>query len=153
MRSLSIVCFAALAGLFCASAVSAEPPADEKRLVFDTSAYRPRIALQDVPATTHGAFVSVSGVVFSHAPLERVMLGERTAALREAEPKDLARLPRIPSGASDAPYRTFFEIADAPLPRLGANDLELTAYGNDGRISDTDRLTILRLAPESGGAQ
>lgn len=114
------------------------------RPVFDLSAFRPQIVLHEVSLVTDAAFVTVTGVVFSRTPIEKVTVGERSASVRMAEPKDLVRLTKVPAGASDAPYRTYFEVPDAGLPKLGANDLEVVAYGVDGRISDSHRATIVR---------
>ncbi len=114
------------------------------RPVFDLSAFRPQIVLHEMSLVTDTAFVTVTGVVFSRTPIEKVTVGERSASTRMAEPKDLVRLTKVPAGASDAPYRTYFEVPDAGLPKLGANDLEVVAYGVDGRVSDAHRATIVR---------
>ena len=116
-----------------------------KKPLFDTSGFRPVIALNETPVTTPKAVVTISGVVFSRATIDKVTIGDRTASTRPAEPKDLMKLQAIPDGAPDAPSRTYFEIRDVSLSRFGANDLELRAVDNDGRISDLHRITIVRV--------
>ena len=106
--------------------------------------FRPQVVLHELPLVTDAAFVTVTGVVFSHAPIDRVTVGERTALLRPAEPKDLVKLTRVPAGATDAPFRTYFEVPDAGLPRVGVNDLAIRAVGTDGRVSDLHRVTVVR---------
>lgn len=142
----SAVCalLAGLAGL----AFAAEPA---PKPLFDTSGFRPVVVLAETPVTSSKPVVSLTGVVFSRAALESVSVGPRTAALRPAEPRDLAAWRTLPEGAADAPTRTVFELRDVPLPRFGANDLELRVVDNDGRAADVHRITILRvLEPESG---
>jgi hypothetical protein len=140
--------FRGLAALVIVGALStlvlAQAPAPAPKPLFDTSAFRPQVALYPLPMVTPNAFVTVSGVIFSRAPIDRVTVGDRTAALRQAEPKDLVRLERAPQGASDAPFRTYFEVPDAGLARSGANEVEVRAHGSDGRVSDVHRLTIVR---------
>lgn len=131
--------------------VEQQPQTDEAQnkkmtLVFNTDAYRPQVVMHDVPRTTSAAFVTISGVIFSRTPIDRVSIGSRTATLRQAEPKDLVKIEKAPEGATDAPHRTYFEVPDAGLPRLGANDLEVRAYGTDGRNSDLHRITVVRSA-------
>lgn len=118
----------------------------QKGLVFNTEAFRPQIVLHEMPRTTGAAFVTLSGVIFSRSAIDRVEVGNRTAVLRQAEPKDLVKIDRAPEGASDAPYRTYFEVPDAGLPRLGANDLTVRAFATDGRHSDLHRITVVRTA-------
>ena len=125
--------------------VLAADPADGKhRSPFNTEMFRPQVVLHEVPLVTDAAFVTVTGVVFSHAPIDRVTVGERTALLRPAEPKDLVKLAKVPPSATDAPFRTYFEVPDAGLPRIGVNDLEIRAWGTDGRKSDLHRVTVVR---------
>lgn len=137
-----VLAFALAAPLFA----QAPQQPQEKRPLFDTSAFRPQVVLYPVPMVTQNQFVTVSGVVFSRSQVEKVTVGERTATLRPAEPKDLVKLDRVPDGASDAPFRTYFEVPDAGLSRTGANDLEVRAYGADQRVSDAHRLTVVRSA-------
>ncbi|MFN7966672.1 MAG: hypothetical protein U0V87_13395 [Acidobacteriota bacterium] len=125
---------------------AAEAPPAQKGLVFNTEAFRPRIVLHEMPRTTSAAFVTLSGVIFSRSAIDRVEVGNRTAVLRQAEPKDLVKIDRAPEGASDAPYRTYFEVPDAGLPRLGANDLTVRAFATDSRHSDLHRITVVRTA-------
>ncbi len=127
-------------------ALAADPPRDAKqhRSPFNTEIFRPRVVLHELPLVTDAAFVTVTGVVFSHAPIDRVTVGERTALLRPAEPKDLVKLAKVPPGATDAPFRTYFEVPDAGLPDIGANDLLIRAVGTDGRVSDLHRVTVVR---------
>lgn len=106
---------------------------------------RPLVAVYQLPLAVDGAFVTVSGVVFSRAPVDSVRVGERTATLRPAAPEDLVRFRRVPDGAADMTYRTYFEVPDAPLPELGAAELEVRAATTDGRYSDVHRLTIVRM--------
>ena len=126
-------------------ALAADPQQDGKhRSPFNTEIFRPQVVLHELPLVTDAAFVTVTGVVFSHAPIDRVTVGERTALLRPAEPKDLVKLAKVPPGATDAPFRTYFEVPDAGLPRIGANDLVIRAVGTDGRVSDLHRVTVVR---------
>ena len=106
---------------------------------------RPLVAVYPVPLGVDGAFVTVSGVVFSHAPVDSVRVGDRTATLRPAAPEDLVRFHRVPDGAPDMTYRTYFEVPDAPLPKAGVTELEVRAATTDGRFSDVHRLTVVRM--------
>lgn len=123
-------------------AASAAPAT--KRPIFDLSAFRPVVVLNEIPQVTDKAFVTVTGVVFSRAPIERVSVGDRTASTRPAEPKDLLKLTKVPTSVGEAPHRTYFEVPDAALANFGANDLEIVATGGDGRVSDTHRVTLIR---------
>lgn len=136
-RFSAIVMVVALAAPALAEAPAARP-------LFDTSAFRPQVVLYPVPMVTQNQFVTVSGVIFSRSQVEKVTVGERTATLRPAEPKDLVRFERVPEGASDAPFRTYFEVPDAALARAGANELEIRAFGVDQRVSDAHRITVVR---------
>lgn len=150
MRRVSWLLVAALFVLAVVPANSQEPqPAPQtKRPIFDLSAFRPVVVLHDVQPVTEKGFLTVTGVVFSRAPIEKVSVGDRTASTRPAEPKDLIKLKQVPQGVADAPNRTYFEVPDAVLAQFGANDLDIVAFGNDGRVSDTHRVTVLRtLAP------
>lgn len=151
MKSFAYVGSCLVAGsLIASSAVlwaqesETTPKNEPKGLVFNTEAFRPQIVLHEMPRTTSAAFVTLSGVIFSRSPIDRVEVGSRTAVLRQAEPKDLVKIDRAPEGASDAPYRTYFEVPDAGLPRLGANDLTVRAMATDGRHSDLHRITVVR---------
>ncbi len=112
----------------------------------DLSSYRPIVVLNEMKAQQAGATATVSGVVFSRAPLERVSAADRQAALRPAELRELERLLRVPEDAIDAPIRTYFEIREVVLPRPGAHDVEITAIDQAGRVSDAHRITLVRAA-------
>ena len=111
---------------------------------FDTSAYRPLVVFHDFDIVTTADRITLTGVVFSRAPVDRVTLGKRAARLRPAEPAELIRFQSIPPGARDAPYRVFFEIPDVMLEHVGANDLDVRALSSDGRLSDLHRVTVIR---------
>lgn len=149
MRVLSTlvitVCIAA-AGL---TLVAGQQPVEEKKPLFDTSMFRPVIAFHEISPVVDDEFVTLTGVVFSRSPVDRVTVGERVAMIRPAEPKDLVKLQKVPPGASDAPFRTYFEVPDAGLPRLGANDLDVRALSADGRLSDLHRITIIKTASKA----
>lgn len=113
---------------------------------FDTSAYRPLVVFHTFDIVTHSDRITLTGVVFSRAPVDRVTLGKRVARLRPAEPADLIRFQTIPHGARDAPYRVYFEIPDVMLEHVGANDLDVRALSSDGRLSDLHRVTVIRTA-------
>lgn len=113
---------------------------------FDTSAYRPLVVFHDFDIVTTADRITLTGVVFSLAPVDRVTLGKRVARLRPAEPADLIRFETIPPGARDAPHRVFFEIPDVMLAHVGANDLDVRALSSDGRLSDLHRVTVIRTA-------
>ncbi len=113
---------------------------------FDTSGYRPQVVFHEMETAVDGQYVTISGVVFSRSPIDRVTIGERMASIRPAEPKDLVKLKRVPDGATDAPFRTFFEVPDAGLQKLGANDLEVRAMSADGRVSDLHRVTVIKVS-------
>ncbi len=151
MRRVSWLVSAALFVLAVVPAISQEPQPQApqtKRPIFDLSAFRPVIVLHEVPQVTEKGFITVTGVVFSRAPIEKVSVGDRTASTRPAEPKDLVKLKQVPAGVADAPNRTYFEVPDAALALFGANDLDVVASGGDGRVSDTHRVTVLRsIAP------
>lgn len=146
MHFVRRIAAAALAAGLVSSVFAAGPLATRAPL-FDKASFRPQVALLDVTPMTSAPVAGISGVVFSHAPLEKVTVGTRTAHVRPAEPRDLQRLVRMPLGASEAPYRTFFEVPDASLARIGANDIDIVAKGSDGRTSDAHRVTVLRAAP------
>ncbi len=112
---------------------------------------KPQIAIYEMPLAVTGEFVTVSGVVFSRAPVDSVRVGERTATLRPAAPEDLVRFRRVPDGASDMPYRTIFEVPDTPLRAEGASVLEVRAATTDGRFSDVHRVTVVRMPPAQDG--
>ena len=142
--------------LFCSigAAFAGSPDSSNtKKPLFDTSMFRPRIVLHDVPVVTDESYTTISGIVFSRSPLDRVVVGERVALIRPAEPADLVKLRKLPEGASDAPFRVFFEVPDAGLAKLGANDLSIMAVTNDGRKSDQHRVTVIRTAPAGESEQ
>ncbi|RMG45287.1 MAG: hypothetical protein D6718_07755 [Acidobacteria bacterium] len=148
MRAWTSLVLAVGTAVAATAAFSAEPAETaSSQPVFDTSMYRPTIVFLDAAESTDAAFVTVTGIVFSHAPIERVTVGERVAATRPAQPKDLMKLERVPEGATEAPFRTFFELQDAGLPRQGANDIEVRAHASDGRVSPLYRITIVRTTP------
>lgn len=122
-----------------------------KKPLFDTSMFRPVVVLHELPLVTDRAYVTVTGVVFSRTPVDRVSVGERLAMIRPAEPKDLVKIRKLPEGASDAPFRTYFEVPDAGLARLGANDLDIMAVTNDGRESSLHRITVIRALERAEG--
>ncbi len=131
----------------------AENPGEKERPpLFDTSLFRPTIVFHPLEMTSTKEFVTISGVIFSRSSIDRVRLGDRVARLRPAEPQDLLRLDRVPSGSRDAPYRVFFELPDAKLPLIGANDLDVLAMSTNERWSDVHRLTFIRL-PATEGAK
>ncbi|UCF66990.1 MAG: hypothetical protein JSV80_14570 [Acidobacteriota bacterium] len=136
-----VVCAASVAVL-----AQAEQAEEEERPLFDTSKFRPSIAFLEAAPSTDAAFVTLTGVVFSRAPIDRVVVDERVALTRPAEPKDLLALDRAPEGATDAPFRTFFELPDVGLTRQGANDVEVRAVAADGRESHIHRVTVIRTA-------
>jgi hypothetical protein len=144
-RTLVVVllCTVCLVGLAAASGEEGE----EKRPLFDTSMFRPQVVFHELEIVTDAEFVTISGVVFSRQPVDEVKVGDRVAMVRPAEPKDLVQLERIPQGASEAPFRTYFEVPDAGLPNLGANDIDVRARTADGRESDKHRLTLIKRAP------
>lgn len=125
---------------------------DEKRPLFDTSIFRPQIAFHELEIVTDAEFTTISGVVFSRQPIDEVSVGDRVAMIRPAEPKDLVRLKRVPKGATEAPFRTYFEVPDTGLPQLGANDIDVRARTADGRESDMHRLTLIKRSPIDEGA-
>lgn len=140
-------------GLACGAMVGlalAAPPA--KRALFNSTGFRPQVTLHDVAVTTDKPFVSITGVVFSRSAIDRVTIGDRTAATRQAEPKDLMNLQRVPDGATEAPYRTYFEVRDYNLPKFGANDIEIRGMDGEGRGSDVHRLTVVRLTSAPAAA-
>ncbi len=144
-----------LAGLVSFTVLAQSGPESEHP--FDTRGFKPLIVFHEFQLVTDNEYVTISGVVFSRAPLDRLTIGERSARIRPAEPKDLVRIKRAPAGAKDAPYRTYFEVPDAKLPRLGVNDLAVRAISADERRSDLHRVTVVRVqpaaaAPEAAGA-
>lgn len=144
--SIGLVIAVVACGCAAPTVAGESPTADpaKKGLVFNTDAFRPQFVLHELPRTTSAAFVTVTGVIFSRSPIDRVEVGTRAAFLRQAEPKDLVKLARVPEGASDAPHRTFFEVPDAGLTKIGANDLTIRAIGTDGRASDVHRVMVIR---------
>ena len=152
MRALPILLIAAVTALALAQAPDPQQ-APENKPLFNLEGYRPLVALHPIPATSSAAFVTVSGVVFSRVAIDRVTVGQRQALLRPAEPDDLVKLEKAPEGASDAPLRTYFEVPDAGLPRVGANELEMRAHGTDGRSSDLHQVTVIRVAAAEPAAQ
>lgn len=125
----------------------------EDRPLFDTSMFRPQVVFHDVELITEAEFVTISGVVFSRQPIDEVKVGERVAMVRPAEPKDLVKLDRVPDGASEAPFRTYFEVPDTGLPKLGANDIDVRAETADGRESNVHRLTLIKRSPAASGSE
>lgn len=117
---------------------------DEAGLPFELVAHRPDVVLHQMPLITDAEYLTVTGVVFSRTPIDRVELRERKATLRPAESDDLVRIERVPTGVSDAAYRTYFEVTDAALTEPGANIVGLRACTIDGRCSDVHRITIIR---------
>ena len=117
---------------------------EEKRPLFDTSMFRPQIVFHELEVVTDADFVTISGIVFSRQPIDEVEVDDRVAMVRPAEPKDLVKLERVPQGASEAPFRTYFEVPDTGLPSLGANDVEVRARTTDGRESDVHRVTLIK---------
>jgi hypothetical protein len=128
-------------------AVAGGEAEEEKRPLFDTSMFRPQIVFHELEVVTDAEFVTISGIVFSRQPIDEVSVGDRVAMVRPAEPKDLVQLERIPQGASEAPFRTYFEVPDAGLPLLGANDIDVRARTADGRESDKHRVTLIKRSP------
>jgi hypothetical protein len=124
-------------------AIAAED-GEKDRPLFDTSMFRPQIVFHDLEIVTDDDFVTISGVVFSRQPIDEVEVDDRVAMVRPAEPKDLVKLERVPQGASEAPFRTYFEVPDTGLPSLGANDVEVRARTTDGRESDVHRVTLIK---------
>lgn len=118
---------------------------EQPKPLFRTDEFRPIIVFQDLPTATSHSFVSIAGVVFSRAPVDSVTVSERSAQLRQAEPKDLVKLQRVPPGAVEMPFRTVFEVVDAALAKPGPNTLVIVASSSDGRVSETHRLTIVRV--------
>ncbi|GAB4369305.1 MAG: hypothetical protein Kow0062_03110 [Acidobacteriota bacterium] len=141
VRPLALV----LSSVLCAFALAAGPTPTPVRPV----EVKPLIALYELPLSVTGEFVTVTGVVFSSAPVDSVRVGERTATLRPAAPEDLVRFRRVPDGAADMPYRTWFEVPDAPLRAEGPSVLEVRAATTDGRFSDVHRVTVVRLARQA----
>jgi hypothetical protein len=115
---------------------------------FKLEAKKPQIVFHVLPRSTAKERLTVTGVVFSRAPIDRVELEERDATIRPAEAADLVRFERVPPGASEAPYRTYFEVTDAALDERGANALKVRAYTTDGRSSHLHRVTVLRTLEE-----
>lgn len=143
MRRTSLV-FVLLVVVLLSAAVVANAGEEQKRPLFDTSIFRPQVVFHPLELVTDGEFTTISGVVFSRQPVDEVRVGERVAMVRPAEPKDLVQLKRIPDGASEAPFRTYFEVPDAGLPNLGANDMDVRARTVDGRESDVHRVTLIK---------
>ncbi len=142
------LCAVILAIAFATVPLVAAPPAGgsgEKSLI-DASRFRPMIAFHDFETTVDAEFVTLTGVVFSRAPIETLTVGERTATLRPAESKDLVSLARAPKGAPELPFRTAFEVPDAVLAKQGANDLDVVAVTADGKSSDVHRITVIRIS-------
>ncbi len=145
MRVLSTLLAIVAVAIVPLTALGGQSPAEEnKKPLFDTSMFRPIVAFHEISPVVDAEFVTLTGVVFSRSPIDRVTVGERVAMIRPAEPKDLVKLQKVPPGASDAPFRTYFEVPDAGLPRLGANDLDVRALSADGRMSDLHRITIIK---------
>lgn len=149
--ALGLLCTAVFAS-FLAVAIAGEDGgrfAVAKRALIDSAQFRPAIALHDVRPATSSGFVTITGVVFSRSPIDRVTVGDRSAVIRPAEAADLVSLARTPDGATELPFRTFFEVPDAALTRVGANDLEIVAATAEGRRSDVHRLTLVRSAEDT----
>jgi len=146
VRVLSILLAMTTVMLAGAALVGAEAPGDKRKPLFDTSMFRPQIVFHEFQSVVASEYVTITGVVFSRSPVDRVTVGDRNAMIRPAEPKDLIRLERVPAGASDAPFRTYFEVPDAGLQRMGANDLDVSAISSDGRVSDMHRVTVIKTA-------
>jgi len=148
VRSVSgVLCTLLLAATATAAmAESSGVTAVASRRLIDAPQFRPGIALHAIAPRGDAGFVTITGVVFSRSPIDRVTVGERAAVIRPAEAEDLNSLDRVPEGAAELPFRTFFEVPDAALGRVGANDLEIVAVTAEGRTSDIHRLTIVRAA-------
>jgi hypothetical protein len=132
---------------FASAALFAATPGrgGDERALIDASRFRPMVAFHELETVVDSEFVTISGVIFSRSPIETVTVGERAATLSPAESKDLVALPLAPKGASELPFRTAFEVPDAVLSRLGANDLDVRAMTTDGKSSDVHRVTVLRM--------
>lgn len=112
----------------------AEPPAP-------AAAQAPILVVTAVGSTTL-PFTTVSGLVFSWDPIERVTVGYRTAKLGPAGPLGADQ---IPSAAASAPFRMRFYLAGANLDRPGANLIEVRASAIGGRISSKATISIWRV--------
>lgn len=118
--------------------------APRSKPLFDMSGYRPAIVLKDLQLTTDKAFVEIRGMVFTHAPVTSISVNERKATFRNATPQDLEQLGELPRNLAEAPIKLVFDVPDAGLPDLGANDFEIRALDSAGRTSDVHRVTVLR---------
>ncbi len=144
MRVLSTLMVIGILILAGPGVLSATGPGEDNKPLFDTSMYRPQIVFHEFQSVVSGEYVTITGIVFSRSPVDRVTVGDRNAMIRPAEPKDLIQLEQVPAGASDAPFRTYFEVPDAGLARMGANDLDVKSISSDGRVSDLHRITVIK---------
>jgi hypothetical protein len=148
--SLLIVC--AVVALSSVVAI-ADAGQDKKETPFSPVVVKPLLALHELPQVTGAPYVTITGVVFSRVPIDRVTVEDRNALIRPAQPQDLVKLERVPDGASDAPFRTYFEVPDAGLARFGANDLDIRAVNTREQESDLHRITIIRRVEQEEPAE
>ena len=147
MRKISLLCLLCLLASLSVS-VLAQEGQGETLNPFVKVEVKPQIAIHEFPLSTANEYMTVTGVVFSRSPIDRVLVAGRDAMIRPAEPEDLIRFERVPKGASEAPFRTYFELPDALLEAHGANSLNVRALTTDGRQSDIHRLTVIRTLEE-----
>lgn len=93
-------------------------------------------------SSTSLPFTSVSGLVFSWDPIDRVTVGNRNARLGPAG--DLTS-DEVPPEGHGAPFRMRFFLAGAILDKVGVNEIEVRASGIGGRTSAKATISVLRV--------